>query len=151
MNRKLLVLMLATLLGSAALADDADDVMAFIERYAQLESDLDTQENLIRADRVQIAPTRWTNNAAYMEWQKRERAHREAVSGAAADWLVQIESMIRVYGDTAVASFIRRQMIMPPNAAPIFADPLWQTVVLVREKGEWGIAHTHVSPVGSWN
>ena len=135
-----------------ALADDEDDVMAFIERYAALEGDLESQGELIRDDRVQIAPTRWTDNAAYMRWQAIQREHFEGMDGEKATWFVDIESPeVRVYGDTAIVSYIRRQMTLPPGRAPVSAPPLWQTIVLVRERGEWGIAHTHVSPVGPWN
>ena len=132
-----------TMGAGAAVADDEDDVLAFIERYAALEGDLDAQGELIRDDRVQIAPTRWTDNSAYMRWQEMQREHREKVDGGKAAWYVEIESPeVRVYGNTAVVSFLRRQMIMPPSSAPISAAPLWQTVVLVKERGQWGIAHT---------
>ena len=141
------------LVGSAAaVADDEDDVMAVVERYAALEGDLDAQGELIRDDRVQIAPTRWTDNAAYMNWQAMQREHREGLDGGKATWIVDIESPeVRVYGDAAVVSFIRRQMILPPGNPPVSASPLWQTLVLVKEGRDWRIAHTHVSPVGPWN
>ena len=137
---------------NSAFADDASDVMAVVERYAALEGDLTAQRALIRDDRVQIAPTRWTDNDAYMEWQEKERAHRQALSGGTAEFIVDIESpVVRTFGDAAVVSYVRRQMILPPGNPPVTGSPLWQTVVLVKERGDWKIAHTHVSPVGNWN
>jgi hypothetical protein len=39
-----------------ALADDMHDILAFVERYGNLEEDLDAQSRLIRDDRVMITP-----------------------------------------------------------------------------------------------
>ena len=150
---KVAILSLSLLLISVpSLASDKDDVMAVIQRYAALEGDLEAQGALIRDDRVQIAPTRWTDNASYMAWQAKEREHREKLNGGPAEMIVDVESpVVRVFGNAAVVSFVRRQMILPPGHPPVDTSPLWQTVVLAKERGEWKIAHTHVSPVGDWN
>lgn len=134
---------------SSAAADDVDDVMALIERYAALEGDLRAQSRLIRADRVMIAGSaRQTDQATNMAVQMAQRDASERVDGGPAKWMVRIESPeVRVYGNTAVASFMRLTNIFPANAAPINPGPLWYTLVLVKEGGDWGIAHTHVSPV----
>lgn len=139
-------------LSATSWAAAEDDVLAFIERYASLEGNLDEQEKMIRDDRVQVAPTRWSDNAAYMDWQKRQRAANALANGGPSAFHVDIESpIVRVFGDTAVVSLIRRTLVVPPNGPARSANPLFQTIVLVREDGQWGIAHTHVSPVGPWN
>ena len=136
----------------AALADDRDDVMAFIERYGDLEGDLEAQASLIRDDRVMITNVRQTNNAKNMQIQMANRAANNAVAGGEAKWITTIESPhIAIYGNVAVASFIRMFDIYPPNQEPISGNPQWVTLVLVKEGRDWGIAHTHMSPAGGGN
>lgn len=145
-----------TLLGSIAFfstgsvfADDVDDVMAVINSYAELEGDLQAQSRLIRDDRVMIAGSaRQTDQSMNFQVQMAQREANNAAAGGPAKWVVRIEAPeVRVYGNTAVASFMRLTNIFPPNAAPINQGPLWYTLVLVKEGRDWGIAHTHVSPV----
>ncbi|MGB0268442.1 MAG: nuclear transport factor 2 family protein [Pseudomonadales bacterium] len=65
---------------------------------------------------------------------------------------VQMESpIIRVYGNTAVASYLRRTQVMPADGPIVTQPPLWISLVLVKEKGSWGIAHSHISPARPWN
>lgn len=137
------------LFASVAWADDVDDVMALIDRYAELEGNLDAQGELIRADRVMIAGSaRQTDQAQNMAVQKAQREANDAMNGGPARWVVRTEAPeVRVYGNTAVASFMRLTNIFPRGAAPVSGSPLWVTLVLVKERGNWGIAHTHISPV----
>jgi len=132
-------------------ASDADDVMALINRYAELEGNLEAQAALIRADRVMIAGTaRQTDQAQNMAVQMAQREANNAAAGGEVQWIVRTEvPEIRVYGNTAVASYMRLTNIFPPGAAPINQPPLWVTLVLVKEGGKWGIAHTHISPVNN--
>jgi hypothetical protein len=134
-----------------AWADDVDDVLAFIDRYAALEGDLEKQASMIRDDRVMIAGSaRQTDQAENMAVQMAQRDANQALFDGAAKWLLRTESPeVRVYGDTAVASYVRLTNIFPPGAAPINNPPLWVTLVLVKERGNWGIAHTHISPIGN--
>ena len=135
---------------AGAWADDVDDIRALIERYAALEGDLDAQAELIRDDRIMIAGgVRQTDQAANMAVQQAERDHRAALNGGPAQWIIRVEDlMVRVYGDTAVASYVRLGNIFPPGVEPITNPPLWTTLVLVKERGGWRIAHTHLSPAG---
>lgn len=135
-------------LSPAALADDHDEVMDVVMRYANLEHDLAEQAKLIRSDRVMITGLRMTDQAKNMQMQMAARAANERANGG-ADWIVEIESPeVRVYGDTAVVSLMRRFHIYPESdAAPINTPPHWLTLVLVKERGDWGIAHTHLSPL----
>jgi len=144
----------AGLVGSSgfALADDAADVMSVVNRYAETEGDLDAQARLIRSDRVMIAQMRQTDQAANLAVQKAARAANDKANGGPARWILRTESPeVRIYGNTAVASYIRLTSITPPNGPAINTTPLWVTLVLVKDGGSWGIAHTHVSPVGSAN
>lgn len=136
-------------LASAAWADDVDDVMAAIQRYAELEGDLAAQAALIRDDRVMIAgPIRQTDQEMNMAVQMAQRQAAEAVNGGPARWITRIEAPeVRVYGSTAVASFMRIFNIFPPNQPAVNPPPQWVTLVLVKDRGNWGIAHTHMSPV----
>jgi hypothetical protein len=134
-----------------AWADDVDDVLAFIDRYAALEGDLEKQASMIRDDRVMIAGSaRQTDQKENMAVQMAQRDANHALVGGAAKWMLRTESPeVRVYGDTAVASYVRLTSIFPPGVAPINNPPLWVTLVLVKERGNWGIAHTHISPIGN--
>ena len=135
---------------SNAVADDMDDVRGFIERYAALEGNLEEQAEMIRDDRVMIATgVRQRNNAQNMAAQMAQRDHASRVNGGPAKWMMRAEDAeIRIYGDVAVASFMRLTSIFPANASAINTSPLWVTLVMVKERGNWGIAHTHVSGVG---
>lgn len=137
------------LIASVTWADDVDDVLAFIDRYAATEGDLDAQSALIRDDRVMIAGSaRQTNQAENMAVQIAQREANNAVSGGPAKWIVRTEvPEVRVYGNTAVASYMRLTNIFPPGAPPVNNPPLWITLVLVKDRGNWGIAHAHISPV----
>ena len=132
-----------------AFADDKDDIMALIEQYGDLEDDLAAQSKLIRDDRVMITNIRQTNNDKNMEIQMATRKANDAVAGGKTRWITTIESPhVAIYGDTAVASFVRTFTILPHNLAPINGAPNWVTLVLVKERGNWGIAHTHNSSAG---
>ena len=50
----LIVAAVSLLVAPLAFADDADDVMATVQKWVDLEHDLDAQAELIRDDRVQI-------------------------------------------------------------------------------------------------
>ena len=60
----------AVIFSSISFADDADDVMAVIQQYGDLEGDLEAQANLMRSDRVHIVGgNRQTNQAKNREIQ----------------------------------------------------------------------------------
>ncbi len=139
---------LALFLPASLLADAHDDVLAVIMKYADLEGDLGRQAELIRPDRVMITGLRQTDQARNLELQMAARAANEAADGGPAKWITEIEDPeVRIYGNVAVASMLRRFHIYPTGAAPINAPPHWLTLVLVREGGSWGIAHAHLSPL----
>lgn len=151
-SRNLIAALTALMILAApfAAADDEEDIRALLDRYAGLEGDLEAQAKLIRDDRVMIAGgVRQSDQAQNLAVQIADRDHRAALEGGEAKWIVRLESPeIRVYGNTAVASFIRLANIYPPNSEPINTTPLWTTLVLVKERGAWGIAHAHLSPAG---
>lgn len=142
------LLILLVLSPGSVLADDTGDVLAVLNEWASLENDLQAQAALIRDDRVQIfRMDRQTDQAANLKNQIAvERARRKVDPDGF--YLVTIEAPeVRVYGDTAVASFIRRFAVVPGNIAPSGPPQLTMcTAVLVKERGGWKIAHLHVSP-----
>ncbi len=145
----LIVALFGLALAPLAVADDMDDVKALVKQYGDLEDDLAAQSKLMRDDRVMITNIRQTNNDKNMEIQMATRKANEAVSGGKTRFITTIESPhIAIYGNTAVASFVRTFTVLPHNQAPNNGPPNWVTLVLVKEGGDWGIAHTHNSPAG---
>jgi ketosteroid isomerase-like protein len=134
-----------------ALADDEDDVRATIQRWADLEGDLQAQTGLIRDDRVTVTPGgRQSSQADNYRFQKAVVDARSALAGGPAEVLVSIRGLqVAVYGDTAVASFVRQARVFPHNADPLPTSLSWFSLVLVKERGDWGIAHMHVGPAGN--
>ena len=133
-----------------AFADDEADVRAFVEQYGALENDLDAQANLMREDRVFIAGgTRRTDEANNMAIQKASRAAGEAANGGKTKFMTTITgTIVAIHGNVAITSFVRAFNIFPHNQPAIQGNSQWVTLVLVKEGGEWGIAHTHQSPYG---
>ena len=133
-----------------ALADDHDDVLAFIKQYGDLEDDLAAQAELMTDDRIFInGPVRQTDNAKNMSNQMAGRAASERVNGGPTKFVTTIEGpIVRMYGDVAVASFVRWFNTYPHNQP---ANPpggmQWVTLVLVKDGRDWKIAHTHQSPI----
>lgn len=148
----LLMMMMMTGLSFApyAFADDEADVLAVIQRYGDLEDDLEAQSKMMRADRVYITGgIRQTDEKKNMSIQIAGRKHSEAINGGKTKFLTIIESpKVALYGNVAVASFIRIFSVYPHNQPATQGAPVWVTLVLVKEGGEWGIAHTHQSPAG---
>jgi hypothetical protein len=145
----LIVALAGLVFAPLAFADDKDDVMAVIEQYGELEDDLAAQARMMRDDRVMITNVRQTDNAKNMEIQMAGRKAGEALNGGKTRFITTIESPhIAIYGNTAVASFIRIFNVYPHNQEPAGGQPNWVTLVLVKEGGKWGIAHTHMSPAG---
>ena len=145
----LIVALAGLVFAPLAFADDKADVMAVIEQYGELEDDLAAQAKMMRDDRVMITNVRRTDNAKNMEIQMAGRKAGEAVNGGKTRFITTIESPhIAIYGNTAVASFIRIFNVYPHNQPADGGGPQWVTLVLVKEGGDWGIAHTHMSPAG---
>jgi len=135
----------------AAIADDADDVMAVVNQWAALEHDLEAQAELIRSDRIQVAGgVRQSDQAGNLAVQLANHEARSRIAGGEPKMIVRIESpMVRVYGNTAVVSFVRLFNVIPHNQPPNSGGASWFTLVLVKEGGDWGIAHSHVSATGN--
>ncbi len=131
-------------------ADDEDDVLAAIKHYGDLEEDLDAQAKMIRADRVHIVGgQRRSDQAQNLQLQKATRAASEAVNGGKTQIITSIESpQVAIYGNVAVASFVQTYIFFPNNQPASAGQPAWVTLVLVKEGGQWGIAHAHASPAG---
>ena len=147
----LLVAICAFFIAPDVLADDADDVMAVVNQWAALEHDLEAQAELIRSDRIQVAGgVRQTDQAGNLAVQLANHRARVRVAGGEPQMMVRIESpIVRVYGNTAVVSFVRLFNVIPHNQPPNPGGSAWFTLVLVKDGGDWGIAHSHVSPTSN--
>lgn len=140
----LLILSIAPL---TVFADDADDVLAVVQKWAELEVDLEAQAELVTPDRIQVFEMwRRTDQDQNLRVQLAKRA---ATLKLDPDWdvIVTIESpIVRVFGDdAAVVSFKRMFEVIPGNAPP---RPIYQTYIsmtLIKVGGEWKIAHMHGS------
>ena len=134
-------------------ADDHDDVHAFVMRYCELEGNLEAQEKMIASDRVMITPAmRQTNQALNMKLQKRNR-ELNAKRDPGLEVMVRCEDpLVRVYGDTAVASVYRywnwlwSTEFLSENEPPVTTNRDVTSLVLRKQGGEWKIVHTHISP-----
>lgn len=131
------------------LADDVEDVMEVIEAYGDLEGDLAAQAELMHPDRVYITGgMRQTNESLNMRNQIATREAQEALNGGKTEFITTIEDVdISIYGDVAVASFVRWWNVYPANQAPSLGAPTWVSLVLIKEGSDWLIKHTHQSPV----
>ena len=145
------LLILSVLIFSASTpvySSEEDEVIRFIKEWASLEGDLDAQAALIRDDRVMIAGAeKWPDQKDNLLIQKERRA---AILKRDPNWKIMqtiISPEVRVYGNVAVAHFIRRFDFIAGEgeiSPPAFNNA---TIVLVKEKGKWGITHTHFSQI----
>ncbi|MEQ8313724.1 MAG: nuclear transport factor 2 family protein [Gammaproteobacteria bacterium] len=132
---------------TALFADDADDVLAVVQRLAELEVDLEAQAELVTDDRIQIFEM-W-RRADQAQNLRVQLAKRAATLRADPDWdvIVTIEApIVKVFGgDAAVVSFKRMYEVIPGRGNP---PPMYQTYIsmtLIKIDGEWKIAHMHGS------
>ena len=152
MNKRLTkLLILSVLIFSASTpvySSEEDEVIRFIKEWASLEGDLDAQAALIRDDRVMIAGAeKWPDQKDNLLIQKERRA---AILKRDPNWKIMqtiISPEVRVFGNVAVAHFIRRFDFIAGEgeiSPPAFNNA---TIVLVKEKGKWGITHTYFSQI----
>ena len=135
------------LIPAGVMADDAEDVLAVVHRWAELENDLVAQSALVTDDRIQVFEMwRRTDQAQNLRVQLAKRA---AIRKLDPGWdvIVTVEApIVRIYGDdAAVVSFKRMYEVIPGNAPP---RPVYQTYIsmtLIKEGSEWKIAHMHGS------
>jgi ketosteroid isomerase-like protein len=131
-----------------AQSDEENEVLAVIEQWAALENDLIAQAELIRDDRVQIGGgIRQTNQKLNLEVQLLRFDAMAEEMGGQPKMIVRIENpLIRIYGNVAVASFVRLFDAAPPGQRAIRTGSAWFSMVLVKDDEDWEIAHHHVSP-----
>lgn len=144
------------LISPMALADDADDVQAVIDTYVATEVvDLRRQMSLMADDRVFInGGLRQTDNDANMRSQMANMARNRELDPDAQVIVTAEDVLIRVYGNTAVASFYRYWNVI--NSADAVRagvaggggpPPAAVTLVLNKMGGDWKIVHTHQSNI----
>jgi len=132
---------------SNTFADDESDIMAIINQYGDLETDLEAQGKLMRSDRIHIANgVRQTDEAKNMANQIASRKAGESLNGGKTEFVTTIEGpMVSIHGDVAVASFMQWWNIYPHNQASSTSPPTWVSLVLIKESGDWLIKHVHQS------
>ncbi len=115
----LLIAVTLLTVSSIGAADDADDVLEAVMRWAELENDLEKQAELIRDDRIMIfGMNRWTDQAQNLRVQLAQDAARRNVDPDGYAIATLESPTVRVYGNTAVVSFVRIFNVIPGNAAP---------------------------------
>ena len=123
------------------------EVLDIIYKWAALESDLDAQSELIRDDRVMITSKRWPNQADNLMVQKERRAANLSRDPDLKIIATISSPEVRIYGEVAIADFVRRTDFIPSMGEMSPPTFTYITLVLVEEDGNWGIAHTHNSPM----
>ena len=148
MKQILIISILIITASNQAFSAEEDTVVEFIKTWAALEADLDAQAELIREDRVMISGSdKWPDQRDNLMIQKERRS---ATLSRDPDWKIMqtiISPEVRIYGNVAVAHFVRRFDFIAGEgeiSPPAFNNA---TMILVKEKGEWGIAHTHFSQI----
>jgi len=154
------LLLMVTFPGIGFGQDSAETVAInrLIDEYVRLEDarDMSSQSKLMTPDRVWIGAGtgRRSNQAMNMQLQQAGFDARGSLEPGVVTFTEARDRQIRVYGGgtAAVASFYWYQMIIPgPDTPPAVAatltapTPLVFTIVLVKEGGDWKIAHTHNS------
>ena len=152
MNKKFPKLILLSLLISSLsgqiYSSQEEEVVEFIKNWATLEGDLDAQAQLIRDDRVMISgANKWPDQSDNLMIQKERRS---ATLKRDPNWkIIQtiISPEVRIYGNVAVAHFQRIFDFIAGEGEvshPAFNNA---TMILVKDKGKWGISHTHFSQI----
>ena len=141
---------IGVIFSSIVSADDASDVLEIVNKYGDLENDLEAQAELMRADRIYITGgMRQTDETKNMINQIAGRRANEALNGGKTEFVTTIEDpIVSVHGDTAIASFVRWWNVYPHEKAPNMSPATWVTLVLIKSEDGWLIKHTHQSPVG---
>ncbi len=149
-SKRMIMALIFILAAPFSQANDSDDVLKVVQRWADLETNLEAQAQLIRDDRVQITGgIRQSNQAENLKVQIASFNAMVKNDGGTPTMIVRIESpLVKIYGNTAVVSFIRLDNGIPHNQGPRPANAAWATMVLVKEGGDWKIAHHHMSPFG---
>ena len=145
--RSLLLVFLMGIIASAS-ANDESEVLSVIQKWAALESDLESQAGLIRDDRIQIAAgIRQTDQKSNLKVQIMNYEAGVKAAGGEPNLMVRIEDpIIRIYGDVAIASFVRLFNFAAYGERPNPPAKAWCTMVLVKEENQWKIAQHNISP-----
>jgi ketosteroid isomerase-like protein len=139
---------------------DLTAINRLIDQYGQAEDagDMMAQAKFMTADRVWIAQAgRRTDQGMNMRLQQAQMDEGKKFAPGMKWFTETRDRLIKVYGNgsVAVASFYwyRTRAVpgdLPVEKARLLGDqppPAAITHVLVKEAGEWKIAHTHVTPM----
>jgi hypothetical protein len=140
-----------------AIADDAADVRKVVDQYVSTEgSDLAAQQKLMTSDSIFVNQGR----------RQTDQAHNAMIQIAISDafgtfdpnsktYATAGDVIVRVYGNSAIASFYRYWDFVPSQELLAATDgdgptpfpPQIVTLVLVKQGGAWKIALRHTSPL----
>ena len=140
---------------------DAEAVNKVLDKYLETEvaRDMVAQSKLMTDDRVWIADIegRRTNQRLNMQLQQAYMDEEKKLVPGIRYFIEDRDRIIKFYGNVAIVSYYRYTNIVLPASTP--ADiaknysapvpPYALTLVLVQDRGEWKIAHTHVSPMAT--
>jgi len=138
---------------------DMEAIHKLIDQYCKTEDagDLVSQTKLMTADRVWIGPGGGRRTDQDMNMRMQQAGADEGKKLVPEiKWFTEAQDrLIKIYGNgtVAVASFYWYRTFVLPAITPmdvikLFGNqpsPIAMTQVLVKERGEWKIAHTHVS------
>jgi ketosteroid isomerase-like protein len=159
---KTTMLLLSLLVFSLTYAQDKSDIDAInkvLDQYLQTEiaGDMMAQAKLMTPDRIWIGQGqgRRTNQQLNMQLQQAQIDDEKKLVPGLKVFIDERDRIVRLYGNgtIAVASFYWYSTYIvpastPPEIAKVFNTPVPPsalTLVIVKERGDWKIAHTHES------
>ena len=140
-------------LAVSAQSGDKEHIEALIHEYNSLDEsgDLAAQSRMMTKDRIYILTgvryTSQANQTANMRAQMAVAARPGAQNGGGQSIITAVDPIIRVYGNAAVASFIRHTNFVPAEGPIPPVGRQFITLVLVKQGGSWKIDLTQYTPV----
>lgn len=141
-----LLVVVSMLVAPVVMAAEEDDVLNVVQRWIDLEGDLDEQAKLHRDDRTWVNfMVRQTDEALNLRMQKEARAAflKQAPGNTLLNYMMA--PVVKVYGNAAVVSFINVRRNVPADAMPGPANRTFVSLVLIKEGSAWKIGHYHRS------
>jgi len=141
------LLVIGMFLTTVAMADDADDVKAVVERYvaALNAGDANAFIQLQAARNTRFAPGGGLLDRSD-SLEERRKAFQASVD-AGLKYNIQARHLeVSVYGNTAVTTNYGVGRITFPNGTAAQVNNRI-TTVLIKQGGQWKVVHQHISPV----
>ena len=122
-------------------AGDKEDVAATMDaiRAAWTAGDVDACLEHIAVEEVDV----YLGNGSLLSQMDWEGARAAFAAGLKVN-VQPVHSDVRVYGDAAIMTEYQVWQFTPPGGTPINSTER-ATIVLVKQKGQWKVAHYHAS------